>query len=277
VTAAAEPDKAFIDHPWMQVTDAGVFLIGVSGDIAGGASKLTVWRTNDSGVTWDTRDLPLSTGQAAIPRFCNGDRTRLWAHYYGGSSSSYSTLVWSDATVDTWSGHEVEPVSPAHADALVTGACAGRGKIVYDVLGTMEEAFGGESESKTPLYRDLRIVSSDDDGATWKDAGSIADANTLYLLPEILVESDGSIDITYYRGEEEDGEATFELRHSTDGGKTFGAPKILAKNLELVADRSSRSWLGDYTALVMGPSGPIAAFADNSDSTTQVRVSRPRM
>ena len=276
VTPAAEPGNAFIDHPWMQVTDAGVFLIGVSDDTS--TAKLTVWRTTDSGTTWDARDLPLSAGQAAIPRFCSGDRTRLWAHYYGGSSSSYSTLVWADAATDTWTGHEVAPESPAHADAYVTGACTANDKIVYDVLGSMDDgAFGSESESKTPLYKDLRIVSSDDAGVTWKDVGSIADADSLYLLPQILVEPDGSIDVTYSRGAVEGGDATMELRHSTDGGKTFGAPKILAKDQRLIADRGSKKWTGDYTAIVMGPNGPVVAFADNSLSTTQVRVSVPRL
>jgi hypothetical protein len=139
------------------------------------------------------------------------------------------------------------------------------------------DAFGNQGESKSPLYHDLRVVLSDDAGVTWKDAGAIADAGALYLLPQVLVEPDGSIDVTYYRGTAEGGDATMELRRSTDGGVTFGAPKILAKDLKLVADRASRQWLGDYTSLVMGPSGAIAAFADNSTSTTRVRVSRPRM
>ncbi len=272
-----EPTKAFIDHPWMAVHGQDVSLVGAvfpSNDAGAYQYGMTVWRSSDRGATFTRTELVAAEGtnQIGIPRFCGGDGTRTWAHFYDGTAATYGRLRWTDMLDDGWPDTNTGSAGTNAAGALTTtGACAAHGDTLYAVIGTPADGAGSTADA-TPTFSDLHVMATSDLGKTWQEQAVIAVSGASYLLPEIDVASDGTVDVFYYTGAVERGPATAELvrLHGSKADK----PIVLRAGLSFISDRGSPKWLGDYNAIGYAAGKPIFAFGDNSTSTTRIRFAK---
>jgi hypothetical protein len=272
------PSNAFIDHPWASVHGSDVSLIGAVFPLVSGnyQSGMTAWRSTDHGETWTRSEIVTASASAqiGIPRFCAGDGNRLWAHYYDGDSQTEGTLRYTDQADDGWTATNQTTAGDPQSGLATTGACVVRGDTVYALVGTDATPDpGGPQESVTPIYGDLTVHVSSDLGKTWKTLASITKPSMLYLLPEIDLEPDGTVDVFYYRGTAPDAAGTAEMaRIDAQTGKIAG-PYVVKDGLRFVNDRGSSRWLGDYNGIGY-ESGPIVAYGDNATIQTRIYFGR---
>jgi hypothetical protein len=271
------PNNAFIDHPWMIVHGEDVSLIGAvfpQDDAGAYQYGMTVWRSANGGDTFDRTEVVTATAanQVGVPRFCGGDGVRTWAHFYDGTTPTFGRIRWTDALDDGWTAANTTSAGGSSATLSTTGACASHADTLYAIIG--EAASGGGGADETATYNDLHLMATSDLGATWLPLGVVAVSGASYLLPEINVEPDGTIDVFYYTGTNLNGPGRAEVVRSHDGGKTFGKPIVLGPNVRFVADRGSNSWLGDYNAVNFSAGQPVFAFGDNTTSPTRIRFAR---
>jgi hypothetical protein len=277
IPSLREPTNAFIDHPWMITHGQDVSLIGAVFPLTdAGAYQygMTVWRSSNGGGAFDRTEVVVAseTNEIGVPRFCGGDGIRTWAHFYDGTTPTFGRIRWTDALDDGWSAANTSSAGGNGSGILsTTGACASHGDTLYAIIGQAE---GGGGAEDTATYDDLHLMMTTDLGKTWIEQSVIAVAGAQYLLPEINVEPDGTIDIFYYTGASPNAVGRAELVRAHDGGKTLDKPRILRPDLRFVSDRGSQRWLGDYNAVNFSAGQPIFAFGDNSQSRTRVRFAR---
>jgi hypothetical protein len=271
-----EPSNAFIDHPWMSVHGEDVSLIGAVFPLQdGGAYQygMTVWRSPDRGSSFERTELVVAqaVNEVGIPRFCGGDGTRTWAHFYDGTASTFGRLRWTDGLDDGWTATNSASAGGDGAGALqTTGACAAHGSTLYALIGTPASGSAGGMDV-TPTFSDLHLVATSNLGATWTELGVLAVGSAQYLLPEIDVEPDGTIVIFYYTGDTLNGAGRAETVLRRAGAASLDPPVVLRSGLGFVADRGSPRWLGDYNAIGFAGGHPVFAFGDNGSSQTRIR------
>ncbi len=281
IPSLREPTNAFIDHPWMITHGADVSLIGAVFPMQdGGAYQygMTVWRSPDRGGTFDRTEVVPATdaNQIGIPRFCGGDGTRTWAHFYDGTAATYGRLRWTDALDDGWTTTNTASAGGVVAGGTLTttGACAAHGDTLYAIIGQPVSSGGGNAMDATPTFGDLHIMATSDLGKTWTEQSVISLTGYQYLLPEINVEPDGTLDVFYYTGQTLDGPGRAELVRGHANGTKLDAPIVLKGDLSYVSDRGSPRWLGDYNAVNFAAGRPILAFGDNAGSRTRIRFAK---
>lgn len=271
-------DKAFIDHPWASVHGGDVSIIGGVFPIVNGTYQtgMSAWRSTDHGATWARSEIVTANAaaQIGIPRFCAGDGAHLWAHFYDGDSPTEGTLRFTDSADDGWTATNTTPIGGAQSGPVTAGACVVAGDRVYALLGTdATPSDPGGPDSVSPVYSDLQLFVSPDDGKTWSPVATIAKKGTQYLLPEISLEPDGTVDVFAYAGAEPDAPATAQMVRVDPNAKKAGDPLVVRDGLVFVNDRGSTHWLGDYNGI--GWAGaPVVAFGDNSTTMTRVYFGR---
>ncbi|HEY8079099.1 MAG TPA: hypothetical protein VIF62_33435, partial [Labilithrix sp.] len=274
IPSLREPTNAFIDHPWMSVHGQDVSLIGAvfpQDDAGMYDTGMTVWRSGDRGGTFQRTELVVadSANQMGIPRFCGGDGTRTWAHFYDGTTPTYGRLRWTDSLDEDWTATNTTSFGGDGGGTLeTTGACAAHGDTLYAVIGTPGDPVG-TTQDATPTFTDLHVLATNDLGQTWNEQAHVAVSGASYLLPEIDVAPDGTVDLFYYTGTAEKSPARAELVRIH--GTKADAPVVLRSGLSFISDRGSEKWLGDYNAIGYAGGKPIFAFGDNSVGTTRIR------
>jgi hypothetical protein len=268
------PNNAFVDHAWMSVHGGDVSIIGAAFPLVGGAyqSGMTAWKSTDKGQTWTRSEIvaPSAGVQIGVPRFCAGDGNRLFAHFYDEASATEGTLRFTDTADDGWTTTNSVNAGGSPAGSLVTeGACVVKGDSVYMLLGT-DVTVGGPDDAITPVYSDIHLLVSNDLGKTWSDRVTINKPASQYLLPEIDLEPDGTVDIFYYRGMAAGGVGTAEMARVAGTSVTT---LVVRDGLFFINDRGSARWLGDYNGIGY-LDVPIVAFGDNMPASTQVRFGR---
>lgn len=278
IPSIREPTNAFIDHPWMVTHGQSVSLIGAVFPLTDAGTYqygMTVWRSGDRGGTFDRTEVvaPTTGNEVGIPRFCGGDGVRTWAHFYDGTTPTFGRIRWTDALDDGWSATNTTSAGGNGSGGLsTTGACASHGDTLYALIG--EAVTGGGGPDATPTYGDLHIMATSDLGKTWIEQSVIQSAGMQYLLPEINVEPDGTLDVFYYIGAMPNAPGRAELVRARNDGKTLDKPIVLRPDLRFVSDRGSQRWLGDYNAVGYAGGQPVFAFGDNAQAQTRVRFAR---
>jgi hypothetical protein len=274
-----EVGNLFIDHPWMSVNGSAVSIIGAAFSADDTQSAVTVWRSTDHGGTWERSEVaPLSAANTlGVPRFCSGAGTRLWTQYLDGSSATSATMRFTDSADLGWTATSSTVASFAGDPTLVTAeACARSGDTVYSLVGTIAKSqpTSGGQDDQLPAYDVLVVLASDDLGQTWKVAAKVADG-AIYLLPELVVEPDGTLDLFAYAGPTLGLSGARAELVQIHGG-TADPPITLRDGLTLEDARGSSKWLGDYNGLAIAAGKPVFAFGDNTTIETKIRFARLR-
>jgi hypothetical protein len=182
----------------------------------------------------------------------------------GYDSEPGVNLLWSDDDGVTWPAANTNFI-PGEDMVSLTNCTARDGQVwVMDdrnVDGTVKDAIHVRR-----FTHGGAILASD-------DIISGADDGYVYWQPQIVAENGGALDVFYYAGASfSDMAGSFRLLRSTDGGKTWAAPRTLFAPLNFnMYSRHSPTWLGDYIGLSpVGQDGIDVAFARTDTANAHV-------
>ncbi|HEY3353836.1 MAG TPA: sialidase family protein [Polyangia bacterium] len=152
-------------------------------------------------------------------------------------------------------------------------AIAGHGEEIWVLYGLTDEVPSRQSQMK--LNR-LHLVRSGDGGATLEAPVSIdPEAGEYLMLPNLVHDDGGGLDITYYAGSAaSDPAASYRRRRSTDGGKSFTSSIVLHQPLVFDTSRVTTRWLGDYEGLAAAAGKLYIAYTDSTAPAAHVAFLR---
>src|SRR5581483_11825730 len=110
----------------------------------------------------------------------------------------------------------------------------------------------------------VRLAHSGDGGLTFDSRVDAQDSSAakFFMLPSIVREDAGAIDIAYYAGNKDlDAAGSLRVARSTDAGKTFSSSVPLASPITFSTNRGDALWLGDYFGLVVSNGKLYSAYA----------------
>ncbi len=154
-----------------------------------------------------------------------------------------AALHWSDDDGVTWPGSNTDSV-PNNLDIMIP-SCAAMNDDVWIEYGL--------SNSPTGLARYAVRVMHLTGGGTTEVGDTLATANEtapLFLGDQIVVRSDGALDLTLYTGSA-DPSAGGDFRHtvSSDQGASFPASSQVHAPITFTSRRHVYNWLGDYVGM----------------------------
>ncbi len=260
----------FVDHPWLTAaSDGRLTLVYNPRDFtqnppAFKGSGMTA-ATSTTGQTWETHDIvPFDMERDVAIATGSVDGMERYALFYDTDAPFGSTLeksadgkAWSPTA--TISGR----VSAYLGDAIRSASRGADVWLLYGLAGYL-----GGSESAIVYDQGIALGHSADGGATWDAPAIILQDDRKVMLPELVIEKDGALDVVYYAGIRElDPAGTFEWIRSTDEGKTWSSAVVIKRGILFQPSRTTQDWLGDYVAVATDDD--FAYFAWTSNETGQ--------
>jgi hypothetical protein len=271
----------FYDKPWITVTNDGTILVTYA-VFSNVSSKLMAARSKD-GVNWAESTI-LESGSAfynlAFP--CapqNG--TRIYTTYLVLTNVIKVGLSFSDDQGASWSPLVKSPtVSLAEENVAFTDpSCVAAGNEVWVAYGLTDEPLAGGS-ADTPRLTNIRAVRSSDQGASFDlrlEAGD-ASAAPYFLLPGLVREESGALDVVYYAGTgDEDSEGTFRRARMADPALGFSPSQVIEKPVTYLLARDDPRWLGDYIGVATRGDRLYTSYVVNTDGLAHVAFARPAL
>jgi len=273
VRVSAPASKKF-DKPTIAVTRRGTLL--VTYDLSDGRGSAVAARSDDGGATWTRAPIPPARKRGrwlfAVCAPPTGDR--VWVTF---ASKEGIGLQWSSDDGRTWPAAEGAVSAPEETDAFAemqSSTCAGDGRNVWVLYGISPDR-GGEDE--LPRSTAIRVARSRDGGRTFGERHDAHDraAGSLYMLPKLVREPGGALDVAYYAGSgDRHATGSFVWSRSTDGGATFAPALPIRGKIELDKSRSSKTWLGDYVGLTFRDGTLYTSYVDNGSGEAHVVFAR---
>jgi hypothetical protein len=208
----------------------------------------------------------------SFARPCAADG-RLYVQYLhlppSGTSPTPMLRVSDDGGATFPSARVIEVATGESVTLAPSNGCVARGKEVWVLYGLG----GGFSGAKMPLLTALRLAHSSDGGATIDQRLDVHDpsAGLGFLGPQIALEPDGAIDVTYYAGAKDgDVAGSYRWARLPSGATEIGASTAIASPMTIVRSRTTTSWIGDYQGLAFGAGTLVGAFIDTTGAAGRV-------
>jgi hypothetical protein len=267
------------DHPKILVTANGTVVVGfadVQAPTDGGPPTSSTGRvaTSKDGQNWRVGTIvgPPSVQFANLFWFCEGASVLYTTYLEVTSVAAYIALRTSPDDGATWSTNSAEVSLASEVVAQLDPACVANGSDVWITYATTASP-STDPTNFLDSARAIRVVHSSDRGGNLDTARLDAldtAGGALGLLPVLVREPGGALDVTYLAGASE-GDTNGSLRYARDVADAgFGASKILDGPLTFTLGRSMPNWLGDYMGTIVSGGRLLVAYPLNTSGTTHI-------
>jgi hypothetical protein len=257
-------DGGGYDKPWLARLPDGSLLLTYLKTVGSQATGVAA-HTSD-GTTWTYADIASDRTWRNLYYACASDTGRVWVTYQFEGAIG---LRWSDDDGATWTSDDA--VVSAETVPFAEPVCVAHGDRVYVLYGLSGDP-DGEQTGVNPRLNALRLASTVD-GAAFDRVIVPLDASPFVLAPQLVMEPDGTLDVTYFAGDDE-GDVHGTFRRLQIAGGDVGASVAWVDDVPMVGDRSSDLWIGDYSGLVFVDGSLAASFIDDADGFGHVSFAR---
>jgi hypothetical protein len=271
VTVSDAPDGGDVgfDKPWMTVTSQGTLVI-IYSEMDAADSVLVVARSTDGGQTFSRVRVGAGEGGYNRVRPCVSG-ARMWMAAMGFGSGVTVVLRWSDDDGETWPAQNRSEVpTTAESDvAYVDPNVACNGNDVWVLYGRSPDAI---TQDDTQMLTKIRLAHSANGGTSFDFRVDVQDTlgGARSMLPEIVREPGGALDLVYYAGTTPRASGTFRRARSTDDGRTFAPSVEIDPGIVFTPARADVRWLGDYVGLAFGGGKLSTTYVHNAGGKARV-------
>jgi hypothetical protein len=272
-------DTSLYDKPWITVTNNGSLLVTYErqamasdfGLIAAVSPDGLAWKRgfifdDTTGNTFTNLALPCA------PR----DGGRVWATYLALTSGGIDVrLSHSDDGGLTWTG-EIVVSAAGEPVAFDDPMCVAENNQVWVSYGLTMDMVDPSAGNANKLYA-IRLAHSGDSGATIDTTMDVHDplAGKLALHPQIFLEANGALDLTYYAGNfDNDTNGSFRRSRAASPAMGFGPSFVVDAPITFLQSRQTPAWLGDYTGLYARGTELYTSFAVNDTGASRIAFAK---
>lgn len=268
----SDPGQAsFFDKPWITTTRDGHLLVSYAW-FADARTGITVARSED-GRSWQrttvAEDQAFAGNLAYVCAAPDGDR--VWVTWW--EPPGRIRARWSDDGGASWPAEKSLVVSEA-GESVGFGdpGCVAAGTDAWFVYGISTDDY---DQLRMPDLTALPIVHVHDGAIAARSAAHDPGAGAHYLLPQIVRESSGALDVSFYVGSE-DGDRDGRLVYTRSAGAElgFGPARSIRDGVIFSHARDKMVWLGDYTGLAWRAGTLFSSHVDNSSGVAGIGVWR---
>ncbi len=265
-----------MDKPWITITNTDAILVTWMQVAANGMNTLSQVARSEDGTAWSIIETGSSNQGRNLYYPCAPVHgTRVWQTFVEYGWTTKIRLQWSDDDGKTWGAPVDVSKSSEMQAAFDDPTCVAEGDTVWVAYGLSNDPLSGESTNFQAL-KELRIARSDDGGKTFAYyAAHDPAAGAVYLHPEIALQDDGTVALSYYAGQQdEDPNGSLRLTRLLPGAATVEPSIVVHAPVTYLLARSDQRWLGDYTGITWKQGKLHVAYADNNDGITHIGYAR---
>ena len=200
-------------------------------------------------------------------------RWAAFVEYGSGSKTTQVTLRRSADQGTTWPASLTTMVSePGDALTYAPVDCATDGAGAW-VLYQLSDKPDASTNKDGPHTVAIRLAHVAGDGVVDRRTSVTAvDEGGQFVTPRLAVGPGGRVDVVYIAGVAvTDPNGSLRVRSSTDGGKSFDAPRTLQTGIALAPGRGGPTWLGDYMGAARDDGALLVAFANNAGGASHIQ------
>ena len=230
--------------------------------------------TSKDGQTWQIGTIAGSPTVefANLFWFCEGAGILYTAYLESTATAGYIALRTSIDEGTTWSANSAVISLPTEIAAGLDPGCVASGSDVW-IAYASTAAPATDPTNNLDAARAIRIAHSPDRGGSLDTARVDAldtVAGTLALLPVVVREPGGALDVAYVTGNSE-GDTNGSVRYGRDAaGAGFGHSVLVDGPLTYTTVRSKSDWLGDYMGAVVSGGRLLVAYPINAGGITHI-------
>jgi hypothetical protein len=269
---------AIYDHPKIFATAKGTVVLGfaqspTSADAAPPTTSVGQVATSADGQTWQLRTIagPPSVVFANLFWFCEGTGILYATYLEATATGGYVALRTSTDEGVTWTSTATVVSLPTERPAHLDPGCVASGSDVWITYGTSSSPPTSDSNFLDPA-QNISTAHSGDRGSMIANRLTALDtsAGALGLLPVIVRESGGALDVIYLVGNSE-GDTKGSVRYVRDSADAgFGLSVLVDGPLTFTMNRTMTTWLGDYMGAVASGAKLLMAYPLNTSGTTHI-------
>jgi hypothetical protein len=271
----SNPSPTFLyDHPKILVTASGTIVVSFAqftsmmATTNGGLAA-----TSRDGQTWRIGTIvdAASVQMANLFWLCEGAGILYAAYLEATPTDAHIALRSSTDQGVTWSPASGIVSLASEIPAGLDPTCVASGNDVWVAYATNTSP-ATDPTTLLDSAQTIRVAHSADRGstvgATRMDALDTA-AGMLGLLPVLVREPGGALDVAYLGGNSE-GDATGSMRYARTAGARFGASVGVDRPLFFTMKRNTVTWLGDYLGAVVSGGKLLLAYPMNAGGATHI-------
>jgi hypothetical protein len=269
---------ALYDHPKIFVTAKGTVVLGfaqspTSADAAPPTTSVGRVATSADGQTWQLGTIagPPSVVFANLFWFCEGAGILYVTYLESTATAGYVALRTSTDEGVTWTSTAMAVSLPTERPAEMDPGCVASGSDVWIAYGTSSSPPPSDPNLLDPAHA-ISIAHSGDRGSMIGNRLTALDtsAGALGLLPVMVRESGGALDVIYLAGNSE-GDTKGSVRYVRDSADAGFALSVLVDGpLTFTMKRNMATWLGDYIGAVASGTKLLVAYPLNASGTTHI-------
>jgi hypothetical protein len=267
---------SFYDHPKILATASGTVVVSVSDYASDTATTgIGIAATSTDGQTWQLNSI-VDQAAAVYPAYfwlCEGAGILYTTYLEFSGTSEYVALRSSTNNGTTWSSASTVVSLANEIPAALDPSCVASGGETW-----VEYATNDTPQTDPTSFLDsaqtIRVAHLTNNGGSLDSARADAldtAAATLGLLPVLVREPGGAMDVAYLSGNAEgDTQGTMRYARTAGMGSPFGSSALIDRPLLFTLNRTKRTWLGDYLGAVYGSGRLLVAYPMNANGTTHV-------